>query len=53
MEDPWVELWLLPWPHGRPEDRQPILVGTWPLEVETAALADAQAVIAVHDDTPR
>ena len=52
-EDPWVEVWLLPWPHGRPDDRPPILVGRWPLKLETDALAEAEAVVDEHDDSPR
>jgi hypothetical protein len=53
VDDPWVEMWLLPWPTDRPEDRPPIKIGTWPLSLETEALADALSSIDEHDDTPR
>jgi hypothetical protein len=53
VDDSWVEVWLLPSPRDRSEDRPPIKVGTWPLRLETDALADARAVIDEHDDTPR
>jgi hypothetical protein len=52
VEDRWVEIWLLPWPHGRPEERPSIKVGTWPLqEAELDPLADVQAIIEEHDDS--
>jgi hypothetical protein len=53
VDDPWVEMWLLPWPTDRPEYRPPIKIGTWPLSLETEALADALSSIDEHDDTPR
>jgi hypothetical protein len=53
VDDPWVEMWLLPWPTHRPDDRPPIKIGTWPLSLEADALADAQSSVDEHGDTPR
>jgi hypothetical protein len=49
VEDPWVEVWLLP----HPSDWPPIKVGTWPLRLEAPVFADAEAVIDEHRDSPR
>ena len=54
VDDPWVEMWLLPWPTDRPEDRPPIKIGTWPLSLEADALANAESSGGdEQDDTPR
>jgi hypothetical protein len=53
-DDGWVDVWLRPWPLERFDERPPIKVGSWPeKEAELDPLADAQAVIDEHDDTPR
>jgi hypothetical protein len=53
VDDPWVEVWLVPHPSDRPEDRWPVKVGTWPLRIETAAVTHVPAVIDEHGDTQR
>jgi hypothetical protein len=52
-DDGWFVVWLRPWPLDRFDERAPIRIGAWPLDVETDALADAQAVIDEHDDSQR
>ncbi len=44
-EDGWIEYRQVPWPWGRPDERDPIRIGAWPQERESRALADEQALV--------